>query len=174
MNPGVAGQLARRRDTLRLRRYPPISYIKEFTCIVSGWPSSTYIISFFHHTFCISSTYPLDTPYKQSSTNSTPSERRGDPDERSIRTPCRPPPPVQSHSHRHLTPLATMLFSLLSISLLGSFLGVSAAPATNHTFAARQGVNTGFPYGQEKVRGVNLGGWLVLGTSHVSSHPARA
>ena len=61
-----------------------------------------------------------------------------------------------------------MLLSLLSIPLLGSFLGVSAAPADNHTFEARQGVNTGFPYGQEKVRGVNLGGWLVLGTSHVS------
>lgn len=29
-------------------------------------------------------------------------------------------------------------------------------------------INPGFPYGSEKVRGVNLGGWLVLEVSAVS------
>lgn len=64
-----------------------------------------------------------------------------------------------------------MFPSLLSIPLLASLLSittqshlVSAAPAHwNQTLEARQGVNTGFPYGSEKVRGVNLGGWLLLG-----------
>jgi hypothetical protein len=28
-------------------------------------------------------------------------------------------------------------------------------------------INPSFPYGQEKVRGVNLGGWLVLEVSRV-------
>lgn len=55
-----------------------------------------------------------------------------------------------------------MLLSLLSIPLLGSLASVSAAPSID--LAPRDGsVNVGFPYGQEKVRGVNLGGWLVLG-----------
>ncbi|KAG7527661.1 hypothetical protein FFLO_06708 [Filobasidium floriforme] len=63
-----------------------------------------------------------------------------------------------------------MFTSLLSIPLLASLLTIttqsyqaSAAPAHwNQTLEARQGVNTGFPYGSEKVRGVNLGGWLLL------------
>lgn len=64
-----------------------------------------------------------------------------------------------------------MLLSLISIPLLGSLLGVTAAPAAgNHTFESRQ-VNTGFPYGQQKVRGVNLGGWLLLGESLPLQHP---
>lgn len=67
-----------------------------------------------------------------------------------------------------------MFTSLLSIPLLASLLSitsqshqVTAAPTSNsnwnQTLEARQGVNTGFPYGNEKVRGVNLGGWLLLG-----------
>lgn len=41
--------------------------------------------------------------------------------------------------------------SLLTIALLGlSLLSSSLA------------ITPGFPYGSEKVRGVNLGGWLVL------------
>jgi hypothetical protein len=65
-----------------------------------------------------------------------------------------------------------MFTSLLSIPLLASLLSittqshqVTAAPAStwNQTLEARQGVNTGFAYGSEKVRGVNLGGWLLLG-----------
>jgi len=31
------------------------------------------------------------------------------------------------------------------------------------------GLNLGFPYGSEKVRGVNLGGWLVLEVRHMQS-----
>lgn len=43
--------------------------------------------------------------------------------------------------------------------LLGLFL--TLAPAV--TLAVP--INFGFPYGQQKVRGVNLGGWLVLEVS---------
>ena len=37
-------------------------------------------------------------------------------------------------------------------------LAILAATVLSPVFA----VNPGFPYGSEKVRGVNLGGWLVL------------
>jgi len=31
-------------------------------------------------------------------------------------------------------------------------------------------ITTGFPYGSQKVRGVNLGGWLVLEVSSTASY----
>lgn len=43
-----------------------------------------------------------------------------------------------------LTGLRTLLSAMVGLSVVNSVLG------------------WGFPYGQEKVRGVNLGGWLVL------------
>ncbi len=42
--------------------------------------------------------------------------------------------------------------------LLKAILGLSVARSVF-------GLNFGFPYGREKVRGVNLGGWLVLEVS---------
>ncbi|WVF72839.1 hypothetical protein IAT40_007657 [Kwoniella sp. CBS 6097] len=52
---------------------------------------------------------------------------------------------------------------LLSVLATALVLGTSAAP-TNLTkpLIQQRAINTGFPYGSEKVRGVNLGGWLVL------------
>lgn len=47
-----------------------------------------------------------------------------------------------------------MSSSLFTIALLGLSLLPSAF-----------GITPGFPYGSEKVRGVNLGGWLVLEVS---------
>ncbi len=46
-----------------------------------------------------------------------------------------------------------MFLALLSLFALPSF--IIPARADNP-------INPGFPYGSEKVRGVNLGGWLVL------------
>ena len=64
-----------------------------------------------------------------------------------------------------------MLLRLISPTLL-PLLAVltstttSALPTTNSTTSSllskRQGVNLGFPYGSSQVRGVNLGGWLLL------------
>ena len=46
------------------------------------------------------------------------------------------------------------------ITLLATFLSlVSLSPVTTH------GYTWGFPYDSQKVRGVNLGGWLVLEVS---------
>lgn len=54
-----------------------------------------------------------------------------------------------------LLPLLTLLVST-----------ASAAPTDQTNLTRRDGsVNLGFPYGDQKVRGVNLGGWLVLGES---------
>ncbi|GJJ13359.1 hypothetical protein Clacol_007611 [Clathrus columnatus] len=54
-------------------------------------------------------------------------------------------------------------FLLLSLGLIG--FGVVAAPSSNtdSTFYRRDNpISPGFPYGKQTVRGVNLGGWLVL------------
>lgn len=54
-----------------------------------------------------------------------------------------------------------MVFSLrraITISVLTLGLLARGAPADNP-------INAGFPYGSQKVRGVNLGGWLVLEVS---------
>lgn len=48
--------------------------------------------------------------------------------------------------------------------VLATSLAVAAAPLDNQTNMKRDySVNVGFPYGNEKIRGVNIGGWLVLG-----------
>ena len=54
--------------------------------------------------------------------------------------------------------ISSMVFSfgrLSAISLLALTVFTRGAPADNP-------INPGFPYGSQKVRGVNLGGWLVL------------
>lgn len=53
------------------------------------------------------------------------------------------------------------LVAVCAVFLAGSV--VHAAPTDNP-------INPGFPYGSQKVRGVNLGGWLVL---EVCSFPSR-
>ena len=50
-----------------------------------------------------------------------------------------------------MTPLPRILATIGGLCLL---------PAT-------LALNLGFPYGSEKVRGVNLGGWLVLEVRHM-------
>ena len=47
-------------------------------------------------------------------------------------------------------------------NILAAIGGLCLLPATF-------GLNLGFPYGSEKVRGVNLGGWLVLEVRHMHS-----
>ena len=62
------------------------------------------------------------------------------------------------HTHFHI------LFCLLAV-LLFSFAvlpTVDAAPLAN---IAKRDPTWGFPYGSTKIRGVNLGGWLVLEVS---------
>ena len=62
---------------------------------------------------------------------------------------------------------------LTCFSVLLSLLAVAPLPATsapvNATTLTKRGPTFGFPYGSQKVRGVNLGGWLVLEVSQRSS-----
>ncbi|RSH88775.1 exo-1,3-beta-glucanase [Saitozyma podzolica] len=49
-----------------------------------------------------------------------------------------------------------------SLVALASLLAPLAALRVNATPLAERGVNVGWPYGSEKIRGVNIGGWLVI------------
>ena len=59
---------------------------------------------------------------------------------------------------------SSSLLPLLSLLTSTTLTTTSALPTTNTTssLSRRQGVNLGFPYGSQQVRGVNLGGWLLL------------
>lgn len=67
--------------------------------------------------------------------------------------------PTQNASHVQLVPFCppTLPLSLSPMLLRGSFFALAAALVSS--VAA---ISPGFSYGSQKVRGVNLGGWLVL------------
>jgi len=44
----------------------------------------------------------------------------------------------------------------------GFSIAIAATLFSSTLFSPVAGINLGFPYGSEKVRGVNLGGWLLL------------
>jgi len=63
-----------------------------------------------------------------------------------------------------------MMYQLFSrlfpvLSLLALFAPLPAISAPVSAGLAKRAPNWGFPYGSTKVRGVNLGGWLVLEVS---------
>jgi hypothetical protein len=47
---------------------------------------------------------------------------------------------------------------MLAITVLAVLAPLALAAPQPVNYLAKRGVNTGFPYGQEKIRGVNLGG----------------
>jgi hypothetical protein len=47
---------------------------------------------------------------------------------------------------------------MLGLSILAALAPLALAAPQPVNYLAKRGVNTGFPYGQEKIRGVNLGG----------------
>jgi hypothetical protein len=47
---------------------------------------------------------------------------------------------------------------MLAITVLAVLAPLALAAPQPINYLAKRGVNTGFPYGQEKIRGVNLGG----------------
>jgi glucan 1,3-beta-glucosidase len=56
-----------------------------------------------------------------------------------------------------------------------SFLPAVAITILGLTFiSSATAFNPGFPYGSQKVRGVNLGGWLVLEVCSVTNHAGIA
>lgn len=63
---------------------------------------------------------------------------------------------MRTHTHFHLL-FGQLAALLLSLALVPAT--VSAAPTANIT---KRAPTWGFPYGSTKIRGVNLGGWLVL------------
>lgn len=51
---------------------------------------------------------------------------------------------------------------MFSLHRLAPALSILTAGFLSPLVRADNPINAGFPYGSEKVRGVNLGGWLVL------------
>jgi hypothetical protein len=47
---------------------------------------------------------------------------------------------------------------MLGVTILAALAPLALAAPQPVNYLAKRGVNTGFPYGQEKIRGVNLGG----------------
>ena len=62
------------------------------------------------------------------------------------------------HTHFHI------LFCQLAV-LLSSFAALSTVDAAPVADIMKRAPTWGFPYGSTKIRGVNLGGWLVLEVS---------
>ena len=54
-----------------------------------------------------------------------------------------------------------MLATILTVAVLGSSVLATNATRRGPARLGARGVNVGWPYGQEKIRGVNIGGWLV-------------
>lgn len=55
--------------------------------------------------------------------------------------------------------LTSILISLASLLLPYA---IAAPTPDSYPIIPKRGVNVGWPYGSEKIRGVNIGGWLVL------------